>query len=463
MAVAHQMSQTNQERRIAIKASNVRKVFRLYNSPLDLVLEKLTGQPRHRKHLALDDVSLEIYAGETVGIIGRNGAGKSTLLKIIAGVLDCDHGEVQVKGQVSALLELGSGFNPEYTGRENILFGGMCLGMTREEVLRKTDEIIAFAELQDAIDQPLKTYSSGMQSRLAFATATAVNADVLIVDEALSVGDVFFQEKCMERMRQMQQSGTTILFVSHSPDSVNQLCDRAILLDNGKVTLDSDSLHVTERYFNSQLEGHSVNKAPPAAALSSVPQTSSIESVESCIDTCLATDNPDAGRSRFEKEAQFERVSTGEASFYNVQLFDAMGRMRSTFEHGEEVTLRMIFRISEPIDHVMFHYAIRTPQGVAVVWADTRPYSLDFCQLDAEALHVLDWNFRLSLQHGNFIIRCGISIPSASTAISDWRFVDVVPRACFFSMLPNQKGMLAGLVSWDNDVSLYSLATTPKL
>ncbi len=446
--------QPDQNSEWAIRVRDLVKAFRIYGSPLDLLRERITGGKRHQEHLVLDGISLEIHKGETVGIIGRNGAGKSTLLKIIAGVLDHDGGTVEVNGRVSALLELGSGFNPEYTGRENILFGGMCLGMSKGEVLRKMDEIIDFAELRDAIDQPLKTYSSGMHSRLAFATAIAVDAEILIVDEALAVGDMFFQAKCMAHMRKMQARGTTILFVSHSPESIKQMCDRGILLDNGKVLLDSDTLHVTERYFNLQLSGHSVSRSNEQ----SPSQTPALPLQDTRSSGAADTSMPplEAGLDQFRKRAGFERVSSGEAAIFNVQLVNSAGHLRNAFDYGEAVTLRVIFRLEHPIEGAMFHYSIRTPSGIDVIWGDTRETTMDSTSLVPGAMYLLDWKFHMNLQHGEYLIRCGITIPAASTDPRDWRFVDTVPNAFAFSVAPRKTGMIGALATWENEIILAS-------
>jgi len=381
----------------AIRVRNLTKIFRIYDSPMDLIKERLTGRGRHTEYTALEDVSLDIRHGETVGIIGRNGAGKSTLLKIISGVLDHDFGDVQVNGKVSALLELGSGFNLEYSGRENILLGGMCLGMSRQEILEKTDAIIEFSELQDAIDQPLKTYSSGMHSRLAFATASSVDAEILIVDEALAVGDMFFQSKCMARMRKMQEAGTTILFVSHSPSAVKEMCDRGILLDKGKLLLDSDTIHVTERYFNMALTGHEVSRVSNSTDNAAMDMPTLVDTDPSQppeeqedglsvpgMSTREVEDMMPAlneGVAQFDKHAGFERVQSGKAHFVNLQLVDEYGKIKDCFDYGESAALRMVVEVDEPIDGVMFSYVIRTTTGVDVVWADTRPMDIDVSQL----------------------------------------------------------------------------------
>ncbi|MBN1838582.1 MAG: ABC transporter ATP-binding protein [Campylobacterales bacterium] len=236
---------------IAIKVQNLTKIYKLYEKPIDRLKESLHPFKKkyHREFHALNDFSFEIHKGETVGIIGKNGSGKSTLLKIITGVLTPTSGRVTVHGKISAILELGAGFNPDMTGLENIYLNTSINGMNKAETDKKIDEIIAFAELGEHINQPIKTYSSGMKARLAFSVSISVEPDILIVDEALSVGDVAFARKCFAKMEEIRAKGATILFVSHSEGSVVSLCNRAIWISNGTQIIDGIPKLVTGLYM----------------------------------------------------------------------------------------------------------------------------------------------------------------------------------------------------------------------
>jgi ABC-type polysaccharide/polyol phosphate transport system ATPase subunit len=256
-----------------VEVQNLSKIYKVYQHSSDMFRELITRKPRHRDAWALKDISFTIRRGEVVGLIGRNGAGKSTLLKIITGTLDATAGHVQVAGKVSALLELGTGFNPEYTGRENVYMGGVCLGMSRREIDRKLESIIDFSELAAVIDQPLKTYSTGMQARLAFATAISVDPELLVIDEALSVGDVLFQEKCFKRIREISSSGATVLFVTHSYPLIYELCDRGLLLHKGELLVDDLPKKVGYEY--ERLIAEDRGQRPVELSIQSTAQTES--------------------------------------------------------------------------------------------------------------------------------------------------------------------------------------------
>lgn len=235
----------------AIRLENARKTFQIYARPADRLKQTIFGgnnKKFYSEFTAIQDVSLDIKRGETVGIIGRNGSGKSTLLQMICGILAPTSGRVEINGRIAALLELGAGFNPDFTGRENVYLKGIILGMTRKEIDERYESIVEFADIGQFIDQPVKTYSSGMYVRLAFATAINSDPDILVVDEALAVGDEVFQRKCFARIEQIKNNGATILFVSHNAGSIIQLCSRAVLLDQGEFLLEGHPKLVVNQY-----------------------------------------------------------------------------------------------------------------------------------------------------------------------------------------------------------------------
>lgn len=272
------MSGTSSQIPYAIRATALSKSYKIYRKPADLLREVLTGRSRHEMQSALNDISFEIKRGERVGIVGSNGAGKSTLLKIIAGTLAPTSGALEVRGKISAILELGTGFHPEYSGRDNVFLGGMCLGMSRDQMLAKFDWIVSFSELGAVIDKPFKTYSSGMQARLTFATAISVEPEILIIDEALAAGDSYFVVKCGRRIREICDSGATVLFVSHSSHQVATLCERAIWIERGRLRQIGDAVDVCRHYdyaVHERLSGGAGRVLIGATPIQSSPDLSS--------------------------------------------------------------------------------------------------------------------------------------------------------------------------------------------
>ncbi|MGE7825124.1 ABC transporter ATP-binding protein [Paenibacillus sp. NPDC093718] len=260
-----------------IQIDRLVKSYKLYEKPLDRLKESilLIKNKYHTDFKALNGVSLEVKRGDAIGILGKNGSGKSTLLKIITGVLSPTSGSVEIRGKVSAILELGAGFNPEYSGRENILLNGLMMGFSREEIDKKIESIIEFADIGDFIEQPVKIYSSGMFARLAFAVAINVEPDILIVDEALAVGDTRFQTKCIDKMKELKNAGTTILFVSHATEQIKRFCNKAVWLKDGKVEAEGESSEIVDIYEDYMKYGYEVqikNSDNTESQLNSLPE-----------------------------------------------------------------------------------------------------------------------------------------------------------------------------------------------
>jgi lipopolysaccharide transport system ATP-binding protein len=432
-----------------IQVENVTKIYPLYNKPSDRMREALSvfrKKKYHRDFYALNDISFEVERGETIGIIGKNGSGKSTLLKIITGVLTPTTGSVKVNGKVSALLELGAGFNPELSGIENVYFNGMIMGYSRKEMDEKIDNILAFADIGDFVNQPVKMYSSGMFVRLAFSVATNVNPDILIVDEALSVGDMFFQAKCMTKMKKMIDNGdVTLLFVSHSMDAVKALCRRAILLSNGKVLMNGKSVEVMEKYFEMKVssEQNTVNKLIDDKPASNHLLANSLEQF------LIPSES-------FKQKSSFQRIMNGKAEFLNVILLDETENEISNVKFGQTVILRMVLKAHEDIYALGFGYHIRDKNGVEVIYGSSSIEEKRLYNVKAGETHIVDWKFELRLMQGTYTIACVTSIP-IDAEIGKVDFCDFIPIACQFEVERRYPVPSYGLVYLDNEVNVRRL------
>jgi len=348
---------------VAIRVRDLSKCYRIYRRPADLFIEALTGRARHREFWSLRGVSFDVGWGEIFGVVGRNGAGKSTLLKIVSGTLDHTSGDVTVNGKVAAILELGSGFHPEFSGRENIYLGGMCLGLSREQVEERIDEIIDFSELRPFIDQPFKTYSSGMQSRLTFATATSIDPDILIIDEALSVGDARFQRKSFTRIERFRKRGKTILLVSHDVNTIATFCDRAVFLENGEVRDIGAPKRVILEYHRvifseTGAEVASLSAPEPAADLPEPAPASIPATTEPAVAPPISRGPAPIAAS--------ERIGNGAMVITWVGIVDAEGRETTILNARERYSFVIRARCEVAIETLVPGFLIRTPKGVDI-------------------------------------------------------------------------------------------------
>ena len=321
-----------------ISIQNISKVYAMYKRPSDRLLEVATGKCRHTGFTALDNVSLRVEPGQMLALIGPNGSGKSTLLQIVAGIVEPSRGTVRVDGRVAALLELGAGFNPEFSGRENVLLNGEIMGRTHDEMVAALPHIEAFAGIGEFIERPVKEYSSGMYVRLAFSTAIHVEPDVLIVDEALAVGDAIFSRRCVEKFEELKARGVTILFVSHDLGLVKRLADRAVFLHQGRVMAEGRPSDVVNRYVGLVLEHH----AP----------------------------RPDEERGR-QGDSTY-RHGDGASHIVSVELLDAGGRAITAVPSGAPVIVRMRARFERSCEQPVAGILIRNRLGLDVFGTNTR-------------------------------------------------------------------------------------------
>jgi lipopolysaccharide transport system ATP-binding protein len=361
----------------SVSVRGLSKCYCVYDKPSDRLKQMLCrGRRRYyREFWALQDVSFDLAPGQTLGIIGRNGSGKSTLLQMLCGTLSPTYGEMRIKGRIAALLELGSGFNPEFTGRENVSMNAALLGLTPEEVAARFQDIIDFADIGEHIDQPIKTYSSGMYVRLAFAIIAHVDADILVIDEALAVGDAFFTQKCMRFLRQFQKTGT-LLFVSHDTYSVMGLCTRAIWLEKGTVVADGTPKEVCERYleaFYEAQQGKSTTTAfRPLEARVPEPETMKDQRLEVINQSVLRND-----LHVFEFNLEGSSFGLGGAQIIVVELLNQQRYPLSWIVGGEIVVLGVTIEVNERLDSPTVGFLVKDRLGQAIFGDNTYLSYLD--------------------------------------------------------------------------------------
>lgn len=390
----------------AIKVENISKCYQIYDKPFDR-LKQMFSKSNHkyyREFWALRDISFEVKKGETVGIVGKNGSGKSTLLQIICGTLNPTSGEVATNGRIAALLELGSGFNPEFTGRDNVYMNAALLGLSKAEIEEKFDSIIDFADIGQFIDQPVKTYSSGMMVRLAFAVQAQIEPDILIVDEALAVGDAKFQARCFERLKQLKQNGTSILLVTHSTEQIVTHCSKAVLIDSGIVMEIGEPRKVTNYYLD-LLFGRSVKPANNQSQSLELSQ-SSAES-----DICSLSKTEDIFLARPNSNNLSYRWGDQKAIILDYLLSSEGVNYPPTLRSGSKIDLSMSVRFVEEIFRPIIGFTVKNKEGVTVYGTNSELLEFeDVMSTGAkDSVEIINMSFTCNLAPGDYFISLGVA------------------------------------------------------
>lgn len=436
------------ETNIAIRVDAISKCYRIYEHPRDRLLEVMSGRldaltrpwfgaraPKtyHREFWALRQISFSISRGETVGIMGRNGAGKSTLLQILAGTMSPTTGSVETQGRVGALLELGSGFNPEFTGRENVYFNASVMGLSREQIDQTFDEIVAFADIGEFIQQPVKTYSTGMMMRLAFAVQTAIDPSVLIVDEALSVGDARFQKKCFDKFRAFRAAGKTILLVSHSADAITAICDRAILLDAGKVVADDEPLYVT-KFYHRLLFGTPAEQ--PSQAEPEFQHTKEDVSSEGHVGKSSKPPTLDTNELSTSPRPSYQssslRYGDRRAEILNFVILDENRDPAVTLESGKHYHFQIRVIAHEDLKDIVAAFLVRDLRGIDLYGTDTLLQQISIPAHRRGEIFAVEMYIRMSLAPGSYFL-------TPSVTRSDGKQYDLQYDAVLFEVVGDTK------------------------
>lgn len=389
--------------------SHVGKAYKRYAGKWARMLEWITGRPQHEQTWVLRDIDFTVNPGEAVGIVGVNGAGKSTLLKIITGTTQPTKGSVHTEGRVAALLELGMGFHPDFTGRQNVFMAGQLLGLQGDEIAACLPAIEAFAEIGDYIDRPVRTYSSGMQMRLAFSVATAVRPAVLIVDEALSVGDAYFQHKSFNKIREFREQGTTLLIVSHDRGAIQSLCDRAILLERGFVIKDGPPEEVMD-FYNALIAERE--------------------------NATVAVKRLDDGRTQ-------TTSGTGEARVESIELRNEKGEVAEYINVGEAVRLQVQIRLHADLPELVFGYMIKDRLGQPVFGTNTHYLKVDMVELKQGELLTLVFSFPANIGVGSYSVATALHVADNHLAQNyEWR-----DQALMFNVVNVNRETFVG-VNW---------------
>lgn len=372
-----------------IQVQNLSKVYKLYDKPMDRLKESLglTRQKKYVEHYALNDVSFDVHRGETVGIIGTNGSGKSTILKIITGVLNPTAGQVQVNGRISALLELGAGFNGEYTGIENVYLNGTMIGFTREEIDAKLQDILDFADIGEFINQPVKTYSSGMFVRLAFAVAINIDPEILIVDEALSVGDVFFQSKCYRKFEEFKEKGKTILFVSHDLSSIGKYCDRVVLLNQGEKLAEGDAKEMVNLFRRVM-----------------VNQLGDIQKEKETEKSGKKSRNM---KEKLNLNPKVLEYGNGYAQITDFAICDNQEYITNTIEKGKDFAVKMRVEFLKDVKDPIFAFTIKDLKGTEITGTNTMYEGSPVTPKKCGDIQEITFTQKMNLEAGEYMLCLG--------------------------------------------------------
>ncbi len=402
------------EQKIAIQVKDLNKVYKLYDKPMDRLKESLglTRRKRYKEHFALHDVNMEIKQGETVGIIGTNGSGKSTILKIITGVLNPTAGSVEVNGRISALLELGAGFNMEYNGIENVYLNGTMIGFSKEEIDARLDDILAFADIGDYVYQPVKTYSSGMFVRLAFAVAINIDPEILIVDEALSVGDVFFQAKCYHKFEEFKKMGKTILFVSHDLSSVSKYCDRVILLNKGEKLAEGSPKEMIDIYKQVLVGQYTAADGQEA---------------EQDADVSLLDDEQISAHAAAKADGtETLEYGTKQAVITECYITDDKGVRTNAIIKGSSFSVHMKVQFLAELPAPIFACSIKNALGVEITGTNTMVEKTFLESVSAGEVKEAVFTQQMNLQGGEYLISLGLTGYEGDKFVVYHRLYDVM-------------------------------------
>jgi ABC-type polysaccharide/polyol phosphate transport system ATPase subunit len=439
----------NSSQDIVVDVRKLTKTYNLYKKPFDRLKETFNpfGTEYHTTVNALNNISFSVQRRDIIGIIGKNGSGKSTLLKIIVGVLTPTSGEILIGGRISSILELGTGFNPEFTGTENIFHVGMIMGYSKEQIEKKYQFIQSFADIGDFIDQPVKIYSSGMYVRLAFAIAINVDPDILIVDEALAVGDINFQAKCISKFKQLVDHGVTVLLVTHDTNTVKSLCNKCLYLKYGEMVAFGPAQEVTDLYLhdmrdemNLQLQGQGVQKERPSA--STIIPSESKNTPHFCENR------------QFEKRISLFRQGTGEVEIVNAEMFDSSGMPVSSIEFDEQVIIRTHIRFKNDA-HIAVCYHIRDSKGIEIIGSDTYVENCGSISGKKGQKFIIDFITKLPLIEGDYNLLILLSDPVITNRSAI--FVDWAENAYSFKVMQRQPVKIWDKVYLKNDLKIYSI------